>query len=419
MMRLNHALSAVTREHRFYLTLVVAVATLKLILSAVEPASYDMFSTVSLVVNNKNPLIGPWIALYPSIYLEMMNLTQLGLQQWFLASPANTNANLQLLSLLLRLPAYVFDVATLVAIYFIGKKMATPEVGRLASLVWFLNPFTLFSVELIGVLDVVATFLVVVAFGLLTSRRIVLSGIFLALGTWLKLYPIFLLPPLMLYARSQGIPSRKMVALFGLGLVGLFGYLSWIFPFGLLYLLRYSPVTQPLPFFSGGESVVDGSIFVLVVFYCLLGLFAKKGRSLLSMLISTLLIYYLISNPSPQYLIWAMPFMALDLAVSRDRFKAVLFAVFYALAFTQWFFNSSGFLTPSRYSLLLIPFAGNLSWYSQAIVNLLDWSQVKLVGVLLLPLIASGFYASAFIYAIEEARSWFGASTYSIAKNAS
>jgi len=398
---------------------VIVVAVVKLILSAVEPASYDMYSIVSLVINNRNPLIGPWIALYPPIYLGMMNSTQMVLQQWYLASPANTNSNFQLLSLLLRLPVYVFDIAVLISIYFIGKKMATPEVGRLAGLVWFLNPFTLFGVELIGVPDVVATCLVVVAFGLLASRRPVLSGIFLALSIWLKLYPIFLLVPLLLYARSKGISSRKVVAVLGLSLVGLFGYLSWVLPFGFLYLVRYSPVTQPLPFISGGESVVDGSAFVLIVFYCLLGLFAKKSRNPLSLLISTLLIYYLVSNPSPQYLIWAMPFMALDLAISKNRFKAVLFASFYALAFTQWFFNSSAFLTPSRYSLLLIPFSGNLPWYSQAIANFLDWSQIKLIGVLLLPLISSGFYASAFIYAVEEVRSWFGESTYSITKNTS
>jgi hypothetical protein len=198
----------------------------------------------------------------------------------------------------------------------------------------------------------------------------------------------------------------------GLGMVGLVGYLSWVSRFDVLYLFRYSPVTQPLPFISG-ESVVDASAFGLIVFYCLLGLFAKKSGSLISMLISTLLIYYMVSNPSPQYLIWVMPFMALDLALSRDRFKVTLFAVFYALAFAQWFFNSSAFLTPSRYSLLLIPFEGNLPWYSQAIANFLDWSKLKLVGVLLLPMLASGFYACTFIYALEEARSWFGASTHS------
>ena len=34
-------------------------------------------------------------------------------------------------------------------------------------------------------------------------------------------------------------------------------------------------------------------------------------------------------------------------------------------------------------------------------------------GMHSLPLISSGFYASAFIYAVEEARSWFGKTIFS------
>lgn len=402
-----HFLSDIIHRHSKYTLTIVVVAIVKLILSAYEPTSYDMYSTVALVINNKSPLVGPWIAFYPTIFLGMFNSSQLVLQQWYLASPPYTNMTPPLLSLLLRIPLLLFDVAVAVAIYIIGKKLATPEIGRLASLVWFLNPFTLFSVELIGVPDVIVVFLVLTSFGFMMVSRPILSGLFLALGTSLKFYPILLLVPLLLYMRWQKASVRELAAVLGLGLLGLVGYLFWVIPFGFLFLTHYSPVTQPIPFVSGGESTVDASAFVLLVFYCLLGLFSGRSRSALSLFVSTLLIYYLISNPSPQYLIWVMPFLALDLAVSKNHFKTALFCCLYTLAFTQWFFNSSAFLTPSRYSFLLISFAGNLSWYAQAIANFLDWSQVKLIGVLLFPLISSGFYASVFMYVVEEARSWF------------
>src|SRR5208283_6135047 len=114
---LTQGFSVLVRKHRMFVCVVIAVAVVKLILSAVEPASYDLYSIVSLVINNKDPLVGPWIALYPPIYLGMMNSTQMVLQQWYLASPVNTNSNFQLLSLLLRLPVYVFDIAVLISIY--------------------------------------------------------------------------------------------------------------------------------------------------------------------------------------------------------------------------------------------------------------------------------------------------------------
>jgi len=96
--------------------------------------------------------------------------------------------------------------------------------------------------------------------------------------------------------------------------------------------------------------------------------------------------------------------MAFDIAVLKGR-RAILFTVFYTLAIAQWFFTSSGFLTPSSYSLLMIPLGGtSLPWYSRAITALLD----NQVSALLLPLISSGFYATLLAYAADVARDWFG-----------
>jgi hypothetical protein len=99
-----------------------------------------------------------------------------------------------------------------------------------------------------------------------------------------------------------------------------------------------------------------------------------------------------------------MPIMALDVALV-NRSRAGLFAIFYVLAFTNWFFISSAFLTPSGYSLLMIPLGGNtLPWYSLAITQLLDNS---VVINMLMPLVSSALYASFLAYAIDTARTWF------------
>jgi hypothetical protein len=159
--------------------------------------------------------------------------------------------------------------------------------------------------------------------------------------------------------------------------------------------------------FIAGFSAVNGSAFVLIFFYCLLGLFAKKNRNLLAVLIPTFLVYYAVSNPYPQYLIWALPLMTLDIALVKSS-RAIIFAIFNALAFAQWFFISSGFLTPSGYSLLMIPLGGNvLPWYSSVVTSLLE----SYSSSLLLPLVSSGLYACFIVYAIDLARSWFGFSS--------
>jgi len=385
-----------------FLALIVMIAVLKLFLSAIVPASFDLRDTITLVSSGRAP-VGPWLALYPPLYDQTAsNFTQLGV--WWLASPSSMDFNLRIISTLFRLPVFAFDLATAVVLYYVGKRMASANEGRLASLIWFVNPFTLFGIELLGVPDIVATFLVVVAFSLFISRRIVLGGAVLALGTWMKFFPVLLLPPLLLYAHADGISWKPKMTLLGLGLIGLAGYLSWILPVGLgTYLTTYSPITQPLPFVAG-QNAVNGSAFFLILFYCLLLLFAKRTKKLITLLLPTLLIYYAVSNPSFQYLIWAMPLMALDIALV-NRSRALFYAFFSALAFTTWFFVSFAFLTPSGYSLLAIPLGGSdLPWYSRAVTTLLE---NRSVYVLLVPLVSSSLYASILAYAVDVARSWF------------
>ena len=90
--------------------------------------------------------------------------------------------------------------------------------------------------------------------------------------------------------------------------------------------------------------------------------------------------------------------------VLLKRRRVILFAIFYTLAFAQWFFTSSAFLRPSNYSLLMIPLAGDiLPWYSPAVTSLLE----DYASILLLPLLSSGFYACLLVYAVDVARAWF------------
>jgi len=311
---------------------------------------------------------------------------------------------MQLTSLLFRLPIFGLDLGIAVALYYIVKKMGSLFEARLASLVWFVNPYPFLSMELQGVPDVLAMFFVVIVFATLILRRPILSGAFLALGIWVKLYPILLLPTILIFSHTDGISRKNRLVLLFFSLIGLLGYLSWVIPSGTQYLTQFSPVTQPMPVFIGSYITnTYGLVFIMILFYGLLGLFAKKTSSPIGLLVPTFLVYYLISNPYPQYLTWAMPLMALDVALHRSR--APIFAAFCSLAFVQWFLISPALITPSGYSLLMIPFTGNqLPWYSIAIGNLLD---SPVIGDLIIPIVSSSFYAVIIFYAVDLIRTSF------------
>jgi hypothetical protein len=311
--------------------------------------------------------------------------------------------NLQLVSLSFRFPVFLLDLATCIALYYAGKSMMSAAAGRLAALIWFANPYAFLGTEVLGVPDILAIFLVVVSTIFLLQRRSLLSAIFMGLSVWVKFFPFLLLLPVLLFQHRSGMSARDKVVTLGCGLLGLGGYLSWTLPSWQLYLTTYTPVAQPFPFVAG-ETAINNSAVVLILLYCIIVFFARNTKSLIALLLPTLLVYYAVSNPAPQYFIWAMPLMALDVALA-DRSRALLYVAYSILAFANWFFISSAFLTASEYSLLMIPLAGNnLPAYSRAITQLLDNSAVI---NLLQPLLSSALFACVLAYAIDVARTWF------------
>ena len=198
----------------------VAITLLKIVLSAIEPASSDLLDIVKLAATNSP--VGPWIALYPPLYgVTSSNFT--ALQQWALQPPGP-----QIVSLSFRLPVLAFDIATAIALYYVARKENSPTRGRLALLLWFINPFSLISIELLGVPDVAATFFVVLTFFFFVSNRPLSGAVALAIGTFFKFFPILLLPPLLLYAHARGASTSRVVVALSIELIGLAGYLSWL-----------------------------------------------------------------------------------------------------------------------------------------------------------------------------------------------
>jgi hypothetical protein len=404
-------LSVLLGNQKAFVALIAFISALKLILSGLEPASFDLRDIITLVQSPQTS-IGPWIALYPPLYAQSASNATL-FEQWWLTPPPAMGFNLQLISLSFRLPIFILDLSTGIVLYYAGKSIGSDAMGRLASLIWFANPYSFVAAEILGVPDILATFLVILSLTFLIKKHFFVGAIFLGLGAWVKFYPFLFLLPVLLFEHKSNASLRDKAATLSFGLAGLAGYLWWTLPSWELYLTTYTPVAQPFPFVAG-ETAINNSAVVLILFYCVMVFFAKNTKSLIALLLPTLLVYYAVSNPAPQYLIWALPLMALDVALV-DRSRAYLFVTFCILAFANWFFTSSAFLTPSGYSLLMVPLGGNnLPSYSQAITQLLDNSPVV---NLLLPLVSSALFACVLAYAIDVGRTWFRSAKEEVSSN--
>lgn len=405
-------LSVFVHSNRAFVMLMATVAALKLLLSALIPASSELAAiALDTTIETRKAAGGPWTALDAQIISFWRSLfTGSTVQNWWQASPITMTMDLRLLSLLIRLPAFALDIAIAVCLYLTATKIGSSTQARLASLIWFLNPYVFFAAEILGVPDLAATCLTVIASLLLIFRRTALGALALAAGIWLKLFPILLLLPLVHYLEIHDTRYRSRILLIGFALLGFIAYLSWVFYSGsasLSALMDYTPVTQPVKvlfeFTPGGR--ISSATFALVIIYFAVFRFARNSNLHVSdMVLPVLLVYYALSDPLPQYFLWALPFLTLDVVLAKRR-HIILLVTMLAVLFGVWFILSSGFATPSGYSLLLVPLNGSdLPWYSQAMLSFL---QNETTAVLLFPLLSATLFATYLIYALEIVRGWF------------
>ena len=333
---------------------------------------------------------------------------------WWALSPLSMPSDVRLLLLLLRLPVIAFDLATLAVLHYTVSLSWPVERARLVGLLWFLNPFAYLAGGVVAVPDVVVAFSTLVAFLLILRGHAVLSSLALGLGVALKLYPILLVPAFLVFTVSEPRYARlARISMIMLPLLGLGGYLSWVMPHGFdaAALLNYDPISQSI---TGLLSEIPGSLvslesIVLMALYYVMFTFAKgKSIALNDLILPIFLVTYTFNDPYPQYFVWAMPFLALDVAIAfGDRRRRIEFVTLLCFLLGVWFLVSGGFLTPSGYSFLLFPLEGeHLPGYSIALGSFLSG---QFAGYILLFLLQAGLHGMTFIYSLEVFRGWFKA----------
>lgn len=405
-------LSFFLQNRNAYFALFAVAAAIKLMLSALAPASFELETWQFFGF-----YASPWVVVEEGLVQVWRILTSstISLDVWSTTNPWTMQGNLRLLSVLLRLPAFASDVMMSAALYlaaahFTGK----PHLGRLSSLIWFLNPFTLFAAELLAVPDVLVALLTLVSMLYLVREKTFLSSVFLCCAIGLKLYPIVLVPAILIYMhRHSGMKLRSQLYPIIWGFLGVVAYLSWLLLGSKLtvnYFTTYTPVSQPFAVLGVLSSNIPLSVAAaaLTVVYCLAWYFARDSSSmgyLIHLFSVVLLTYFIFSDFFPQYFIWVLPFITLDIALfSRRRFA--LLAVLLLFLFGTWLLNSDSgaFLTPSGYSLLMIPLEGpGVPSYSIAIERFL---QAELTKLVLLPLSADAMYAFALVYILVVVSHW-------------
>jgi Gpi18-like mannosyltransferase len=289
------------------------------------PIIYGWFGFWNLLFNNffSNLFLSTYIFNYPQV---------LG------------NLQLNFYLLLLKMPYLIFDLGAAALIYrlFDDKRSKIWAVT-----LWLFNPVSIYATYMMGQFDLIATFFVILSLYLvkkakgLDAKYLYPAALALGLGAAFKIYPLFLLVPLV--SLTEGFSQRVKLLI-----VGVVPYILLIAPFLLSPGFRHSALVANLTqksFFaqipiSGGESLILFPVFVLAFYLWFWYHQAEKGI-LWQRYFIILLLFFIFTHYHPQWFTWLSPFLIFYLvSTGFKRVLPVLLALFSFIGLL-FFFDSS------------------------------------------------------------------------------
>lgn len=236
-----------------------------------------------------------------------------------------------------KLPYLFIDIglAFLVANLFMDQKKK-----KIAFVFWIFNPLTIYTTFMLGQLDVLPTFFTVLAFYLFQKKQFNWSAFFIGIAASYKMYPIFLLLPLVFLAKAKLIERLKLIV------VGLFPFVFFIAPYlnsSAFRAMVFSPKSQKMLFMGwplSGAEVIYPFILVLAGI-CFYAYYSKIKYSLAVYFLAVLLLIFSVTHFHPQWFLWVTPFLIWELVENKFKNWLLVLTIFGGWLILTLFFEPS------------------------------------------------------------------------------
>lgn len=250
---------------------------------------------------------------------------------------------------LLKLPYLIFDLALGLLLWRLVK-----ERKMLIFTLWMFNPINLYATYMMGQFDIIPTFFTILSFYFIAKDKLNFAALSLGFGIAFKLYPVFLVIPLLFLAKNF---SAKIKLL----LLAVLPYVFFVFPYlssasfraNALFASQASKSLYASIPVSGGESILLFPVS-LILFYLFIWNKNLDRLNFWKIYSIPLLLFFIFTHYHPQWLIWLTPFLILDL--SFNKFKNLLPILIIILT---WF-SSLFFFDPSLTLGIFLPQAPDL-----------------------------------------------------------
>ncbi|WXG47411.1 MAG: hypothetical protein WED05_12250 [Candidatus Atabeyarchaeum deiterrae] len=391
------------------------VLCFKAFLSMITPLSGDFLGITLWAVGGQNYYNGSyiaWVAMSRLIYVFWLALpiahpsvtAFLGI--WFY----NPVPSMVLLLFLLKLPMLIADAVIGVLIYkiILSRRNSHEEAYR-GFKAWFYNPLVVLLGVMFGSIDIVASMLVLASVYCFARNRILPSFLLLFVSIVLRTYPILLTPILLILLWQREGTRRKLM----IGLIAVTGFAVILIMFWLnmvtngLFFLTITILQHDYLFFlssliypasgTGGEPIALTVVLLVLTMFLIYDRGAgKEARSgtfdnrfqVLDYVSLFLLVLLGFSYWNPQFLLWILPFAAIDLGLRKS--SKWLFSFFILTAALVIIISFGFYLTSLGNSFFFIqnsnPLMAQLSQWINTLSN--DVNQTLISVVLRFPFIA-------------------------------
>lgn len=258
---------------------------------------------------------------------------------------------------LLKLPYLFFDIATA---FLLLNFFTEIEKKKRVFILWLFNPFSIVLIYVFSNVDIIPVFFMVLSLYFAKKEKLITSSLMLGIGAGFKIFPILLLPFLIILGKN--IKEKILITIVGIG-----SFLLIILPFVRSSAFHQAALVSGLTtrIFSAGLNISFGEMLMpaIVALGILIFLFlTKKKIGLYKYWTITFLLILSLIHFHVQWLLWAAPFLTI-LFVEKSKLIApglILILVAFLIPFLyQDQFMSVGLFSVINplFSSLPIPFS--------------------------------------------------------------
>ncbi len=395
------SLRLVVSRFTSFQSLVALAIALRLLAAVATPLGADFVILVrGAAANDPSTTSGPigWLTWIAVNAWAALPISHPSIIKAFTSTSFQWSAELLLLILLAKLPLVLLDILSALLVYKIVVVLqGTTKTAEKASLLWLLNPYVIFAIEMWGSPEILPISLTLLAAWATIRGNGLSSSLALAVATASKLFPgIFYIGSVKEHLASHA--RRRLVIELLFALLGVGAYLLWssqAVSGPAPGVAEYNPQTFAFDEFTISTptaSIGLGTIAVAITWLVVLQFWHWNAKSIIPASFAAALAFLAFYNWSPAALLWPMAFLALlieNVGLRTRGFLLLLAGALFALVS-----NQGSIFTAT--TVFFVPAATSSSVAIQLFKQL---STSEVTQVLILPVLRALFAALALVLA--------------------